>query len=53
MMSNTHTVNESLIPDRPFVLLRDFVPVAPVNYSDLVMVVHPSVPANSLREFVA
>src|SRR6185369_13726588 len=23
MMSNTHTVNESLIPDRPFQLLRD------------------------------
>ena len=53
MMSNTHTVNESLIPDRPFQLLRDFVPVAPVNYSDLVMVIHPSVPANSLREFIA
>jgi tripartite-type tricarboxylate transporter receptor subunit TctC len=46
-------VNESLIPDRPFQLLRDFVPVAPVNYSDLVMVVHPSVPVNSLREFIA
>jgi tripartite-type tricarboxylate transporter receptor subunit TctC len=53
MMSNTHTVNESLIPDRPFQLLRDFVPVAPVNYSDLVLVVHPSVPANTLREFIA
>ena len=33
--------------------MRDFVPVAPVNYSDLVMVVHPSVPANTLREFIA
>ena len=53
MMSNTHTVNESLIADRPFQLLRDFVPVAPVNYSDLVMVVHPSVAAHSLREFIA
>jgi tripartite-type tricarboxylate transporter receptor subunit TctC len=53
MMSNTHTVNESLIPDRPFQLLRDFVPVAPVNYSDLVMVVHPSVPVSSLKEFIA
>ncbi len=45
MMSNTHTVNESLIHDKPFKLLRDFVPVAPVNSSDLVLVVHPSVPA--------
>ena len=53
MMSNTHTVNESLIKEKPFQLMRDFVPVAPVNYSDLVMVVHPSVPANNLREFIA
>src|SRR5689334_6269043 len=53
MMSNTHTVNESLIKDRPFQLMRDFVPVAPVNYSDLLMVVHPSVPANNLAEFIA
>ena len=53
MMSNTHTVNETLRPNRPFVLMRDFVPVAPVNYSDLIMVVHPSVPANNLKEFLA
>ena len=53
MMSNTHTVNETLIPKKPFQLMRDFVPVAPVNYSDLVMVVHPSVPAKSLKEFIA
>ena len=53
MMSNTHTVNESLIPEKPFVLLRDFVPVAPVNSSDLLMVVHPSVPASSLKDFIA
>jgi tripartite-type tricarboxylate transporter receptor subunit TctC len=53
MMSNTHTVNESLIRDKPFVLMRDFVAVAPVNYSDLLMVVHPSVPASSVAEFVA
>ena len=55
MMSNTHTVNESLFAEKgkPYVLLRDLVPVAPVNYSDLVMVVHPSVPANTLAEFIA
>jgi len=53
MMSNTHTVNESLIPDKPFALMRDFVPVAPVNYSDLLMVVHPSVPAATVKDFVA
>jgi tripartite-type tricarboxylate transporter receptor subunit TctC len=53
MMSNTHTVNESLIADKPYQLLRDLVPIAPVNYSDLVMVVHPSVPAQTLAEFLA
>ena len=53
MMSNTHTVNESLFSDKPFQLMRDFVPVAPVNYSDLVLVIHPKVPANTLKEFIA
>src|SRR5690349_11354154 len=53
LMSNTHTVNESLLPNKPFALMRDFVPVAPINYSDLVMVVHPSVPAKDLKEFIA
>ena len=52
MMSNTHTVNETLIPKKPFDLMRDFAPVAPVNYSDLVLVVHPSVPANTLKELL-
>jgi len=53
MMSNTHTVNESLIKDKPFQLMRDFVPVAPVNYSDLVLVVHPSVPVKTLKDLIA
>lgn len=53
MMSNTHTTNESLIPNKPFQLMRDFAPVAPVNYSDLIMVIHPSVPAKDLKEFIA
>ena len=53
LMSNTHTVNESLMPNKPFALTRDFVPIAPINYSDLVMVVHPSVAAKSVAEFIA
>jgi tripartite-type tricarboxylate transporter receptor subunit TctC len=52
-MSNTHTTNESLVPNKPFALMRDFVPVSPINYSDLVMVVHPGVPAKDLKEFIA
>jgi tripartite-type tricarboxylate transporter receptor subunit TctC len=53
LMSNTHTVNETLLPNKPFVLTRDFVAVAPINYSDLVLVAHPSVKASNVRELVA
>jgi len=53
MMSNTHTVNETLIVSRPYQLMRDFAPVAPVNYSELLLVVHPSVPANNVSELLA
>ena len=53
LMSNTHTVNESLIAKKPFTLMKDFVPVAPINYSDLLLVVHPSLPVKSVKELVA
>ena len=53
VMSNTHTVNESLIAKKPFALMKDFVPVAPINYSDLLLVVHPSLPVKSVKELVA
>jgi len=53
LMSNTHTVNESLMPGKPFQLMRDFVAVAPINYSDLVLVVNPAVPAKTLQELIA
>jgi tripartite-type tricarboxylate transporter receptor subunit TctC len=52
MMSNTHTVNETLIPKKPFDLMRDLAPISGVNYSDLLLVTHPSVPASSLKEFI-
>jgi tripartite-type tricarboxylate transporter receptor subunit TctC len=53
MMSNTQTVNESLIPKKPFALMKDFVGIAPVNYSNLLLVVHPSVPVKNVAELVA
>lgn len=52
-ISNTLTANETLFPRRPYALMRDFVAVASLNYSDLVMVVHPAVPANDLAAFIA
>jgi tripartite-type tricarboxylate transporter receptor subunit TctC len=53
MMSNTQTANESLVPQRKYELMRDLAPIAPINYSDLVIVVHPGVPAKTLQEFIA
>ena len=53
MMSNTQTANESLVPTRKYELMRDLAPIAPINYSDLVIVVHPQVAAKTLQEFIA
>lgn len=55
LMSNTQTANESLMSaaQRKYQLMRDLAPIAPINSSDLVMVVHPDVPAKTLKEFIA
>jgi tripartite-type tricarboxylate transporter receptor subunit TctC len=52
IMSNTHTVNESLFAKKPYKLMTDLVPVSPVNYSDLMLVVNPEVPAKNLKELL-
>src|SRR5436190_11193 len=52
LMSNTHTVNETLLTNKPFVLTRDFVGIAPINYSDLVLVAHPSLPVSNIKELI-
>jgi tripartite-type tricarboxylate transporter receptor subunit TctC len=52
LMSNAHTVNESLIPNKPFQLLRDFAPVAPISSSDLVLVARSDLPARDLPELL-
>jgi len=41
------------VSEPPLLLMRDFVPVAALNYSELVLVVHPSVPAKNLKELIA
>ncbi len=52
VMSNTQTVNESLIPNKPYALMRDFVGVAPINYSDLVLVANPGTGINSIADLI-
>jgi tripartite-type tricarboxylate transporter receptor subunit TctC len=53
MVSGTQTVNETLFTRKTYHLLRDLVPIAPLIDSDLVLVVHPSVPAKTVRELIA
>ena len=53
MVSGTQTVNETLYAHRPYQLMRDLVPIAPLIDTDLVLVVHPSVPAKNLSELLA
>jgi tripartite-type tricarboxylate transporter receptor subunit TctC len=52
MMSNTQTVNESLVENKPFNLMKDFVAIAPINYSDLVLVINPSLQFKNLGELI-
>src|SRR5450631_3766557 len=53
IISQTHATNESLVTNKPFQLMRDFVPVAPIYSGDVMLVVHKSVPAKTLKEFIA
>ncbi len=53
MMSNTHTANETLIPNRPYALLRDLAPVAAVNIAFHVLAVSPALPAATLPGLIA
>jgi tripartite-type tricarboxylate transporter receptor subunit TctC len=53
VMSNTHAVNETLIPKKPYDLLRDLAPVTGINYQDLLLVATPNVKASNVRELIA
>lgn len=52
VMSNAHTVNESLIANKPYQLMRDFTGVAPINASDLVLVARAGLPTAQLGELL-
>jgi tripartite-type tricarboxylate transporter receptor subunit TctC len=53
MVSATQTTTETLVPNKPFKLMRDFVPVGSLLTSEMVMVVHPSVGVSTVKEFIA
>ena len=52
LISQTHATLETLVSDKPYRLLGDFVPIAPINQADLVMVVPRSLPARTVEDFV-
>ncbi|OZI61950.1 Bug family tripartite tricarboxylate transporter substrate binding protein [Bordetella genomosp. 11] len=52
MMSNTQTVNETLLHNKPYELMRDFTAVAPVNEAPLVLVVRDGLPIHSVQELI-
>ena len=53
MVSTSHAANPSLMPKLPFDTLRDFVAVGQAVSSPNVLVVHPSVPAQTTGELIA
>jgi tripartite-type tricarboxylate transporter receptor subunit TctC len=53
MISGTQTVNETLYGKKPYQLMRDLVPVAPLIDTDLVLVVPASLPVKTVPELLA
>ena len=51
--ATTHAINQSLVKNLPYDPVKDFEPVTLVAVLPLILVMHPSVPANSLQELLA
>ncbi len=49
----SHAINASLYPTLPFDPERDFTPLTQISSSTAMLVAHPAVPVNNLRELVA
>ncbi|MBM3525492.1 MAG: tripartite tricarboxylate transporter substrate binding protein [Alphaproteobacteria bacterium] len=53
LTSSALTMNAALQPQRALEVLRQFEPVVIVAFAPSILVVHPSIPVNSVRELVA
>jgi tripartite-type tricarboxylate transporter receptor subunit TctC len=51
--ASTHVVNSLLVRNLPYDSFKDFAPVAAVQRSNYVLVIHPSLPANDVKSLVA
>jgi tripartite-type tricarboxylate transporter receptor subunit TctC len=52
-ISNTHFVSAALYKNLPYDSLNDFTPITQITSAPNVLVVHPSLPAKSVKELVA
>lgn len=53
MSFTSHAINASLYPTLPFDPVKDFTPLTMVSTTPALLVAHPSVPANTLKELIA
>jgi len=53
MVTPTHAINVTLYRNLAYDLLKDFVPVSNLATTAMVVVVHPSIPARSVKELIA
>ena len=53
MVYVSHATNPTLVTKLPYDTVRDFVPITLISHEPVVLVTHPSIPANNLQEFIA
>ena len=53
LMHTNHPINTALYPKLSYDLFTDFIPITELASSAFVLVVHPSLPARSVRELIA
>jgi tripartite-type tricarboxylate transporter receptor subunit TctC len=53
MSFTSHAINATLYPSLPFDPVKDFTPLTCVATAPSILVAHPSVPANNVRELIA
>jgi tripartite-type tricarboxylate transporter receptor subunit TctC len=51
--ASTHVINALLMNNLPYDSDKDFIPVATLYRSEFLLLVHPSVPAQNLQQFIA
>ena len=52
-ISNSHTVNVSIYKKIPYDLVRDLAPITEMTTQPFALVIHPSVPAKSVKDLIA